>query len=278
MYGGEQGDLLIGGEGADNLYGSNGGDTLVGNAGADFLDPGIGAGADSLNGGPGTDMAFYEALTGITVDLAITGPQNTGGAGSDSLTGVENVFGTEFNDVLRGDGGPNALDGYLGDDVLDGRGGADALEGGPGADSLFVRDGGPDEGDCGTEIDTVTADPTGVDTLTACENVLFPLAPPPAPPPGSTPDTIKGEGPKPKLKKRRAKFRFSSDGPAATFECKLDEKNFEPCSSPAKVKKLKRGKHTFQARAVAGDLVDATPATWKFKVVRVERSRGRGRR
>ncbi len=270
FFGGAGPDLLAGGDGDDVVFGNNGDDTLLGNAGNDTLEPD--AGNDSIDGGSGTDSVGYGitpgVIAGVTVDLAIAGPQNTGAAGTDSLIAVERLGGTALSDVLRGDAGPNLLVGGGGDDVLDGRGGVDELAAGPGADSLFVRDGGPDDGDCGTEIDTVTADPVGVDTLTGCETVTFPLAPPP----GSTaPETIKGKGPKRKLSKRKARFSFSSDDPAARFECKLDKKGFKPCSSPAKVKKLNRGKHTFEARAVAGDLVDPTPASWKFKVLRGKR-------
>ena len=37
-----------------------------------------------------------------------------------------------------------------------------------------MRDGGPDTADCGPGTDTVVADAPGVDTLTNCENVIFP--------------------------------------------------------------------------------------------------------
>ena len=142
-------------------------------------------GNDTVNGGPGIDVADYvDNLSGIgvSVDLALAGPQNTAGSGTETVTSVENLSGSVGGDTLRGDGGPNRLDGGDGgDDTLLGRGGADTLLGRDGADSLDVRDGGPDSADCGTETDRVTADTPGTDTLTACENVLFPVtAPPPA--------------------------------------------------------------------------------------------------
>jgi Ca2+-binding RTX toxin-like protein len=178
LEGGQGVDLLIGGEGIDNLRGADGPDTLNGGGGNDSLVPGGDAAGDSMDGGAGTDgVQYHEASAGVTVDLAIVGPQNTGAAGSDSLAGLENVTGTPFADVLRGDGVSNRLTGSQGGDDLDGRGGVDTLEGGPGADSdsLFVRDGGPDSADCGPDLDTVTADQPGVDTLLNCETVLFPL-------------------------------------------------------------------------------------------------------
>jgi hypothetical protein len=83
------------------------------------------------------------------------------------------------------------------------------------------------------------------------------------------PETIKGgKRPKRRTTRRSAKFRFSSEA-GATFECKLDRKPFKPCASPKKVKRLRRRKHTFQARAIdAAGNVDLTPATWKFRVVK----------
>ena len=145
--------------------------------GDDTIDPG--ADSDGVDGGPGSDAVDYvDNLAGVSVDLAIVGPQATGAGGSDSLPSIENVHGTHFPDMLRGDGGPNRLIGDKGEDLLDGRGGQDLLEGGPHADSLDVRDGGPDSADCGSDTDTVTADLPGIDTLTGCENPLFPAVTP----------------------------------------------------------------------------------------------------
>ncbi len=96
-------------------------------------------------------------------------------------------------------------------------------------------------------------------------------------------DTVIDKGPKNKVEtdgKARVKFKFSSATAGATFECKLTKKKrpqgggnrslrakkFKPCESPKKYR-LKPGKYTFRVRAVLGDLVDATPAKDKFKVV-----------
>jgi Ca2+-binding RTX toxin-like protein len=65
----------------ENLTGSNQNDTLEGNGGANVL-----------AGGLGIDTVSYEhAATGVTVKLATTSSQNTIGAGSDTLSGFENV-------------------------------------------------------------------------------------------------------------------------------------------------------------------------------------------
>lgn len=170
-------DGLLGGDGADTLFGDAGNDALAGGAGDDVLAPG--PANDVVDGGPGRDVAdFADSSYGVSVDLSIDGRQETGGSGSDLLAGIENVFGTDSADVLRGDGGPNRLLGYDGDDLLEGRGGSDVLEGSAGADRLDVRDGGPDSADCGAGIDTVSTDHPAIDSLLACENVVPPTVTP----------------------------------------------------------------------------------------------------
>ena len=47
------------------------------------------------------------------------------GAGSDTLSGFENLTGSAFNDTLTGNAGDNVLTGLAGNDVLAGLGGAD---------------------------------------------------------------------------------------------------------------------------------------------------------
>jgi len=175
LYGGEQSDVLIGGQGADAFDGYDGSDSVLGMGGADEVQAYAGPGnSESIDGGAGVDDLEVDSASGVRVDLAIAGPQSPGSGGTLSLSGIENVVGTEFNDVLRGDGASNTLAGSLGNDVLEGRNGVDTLVGSAGADSLFVRDGGADSADCGPDIDTVTADAALVDGLSQCENVLFP--------------------------------------------------------------------------------------------------------
>ncbi|MFM2120507.1 MAG: hypothetical protein RL722_1975, partial [Pseudomonadota bacterium] len=48
----------------------------------------------------------------------IVGAQATGGSGSDSLVGIENLTGSSFNDTLSGNTAANVLDGGVGDDRL----------------------------------------------------------------------------------------------------------------------------------------------------------------
>jgi Ca2+-binding RTX toxin-like protein len=110
-------DILSGLNGNDQLFGGNGNDRLVG-----------GNGNDVLNGGAGTDTVSYNTA-GVRVNLALTESQNTGGAGSDTLSNIENIIGSNFNDILTGNAANNRLDGDAGDDMLTGGRGADFLIG-----------------------------------------------------------------------------------------------------------------------------------------------------
>ncbi len=87
----------------------------------------------------------------------------------------------------------------------------------------------------------------------------------------TAPDTVKGKGPKAKLRKKKATFAFTSEA-GATFSCALDGKALATCTSPLNLKRLKRGKHVLTVAAVdsAGN-ADPTPATWKFRVVKKRR-------
>lgn len=150
LFAGEGNDYADGGEGNDFLYGDfineyphdGGDDFLFGGAGNDRLQGG--AGDDILEGGAGNDFivggppsansrVFYDtaryatATSGVTVDLRITTAQNTFGAGTDTITGVLNLTGSSFNDVLTGNDRYNTFVGGAGDDVLDGQGGDDTV-------------------------------------------------------------------------------------------------------------------------------------------------------
>lgn len=135
LAGGSASDRLTGSAGANRLEGNAGNDTLLGGDGDDTLEGG--AGNDALNGGAGVDTADYSsATTAVTVDLAKTAAQNTGGAGSDTLTSIERVIGGRAGDTLSGRSGSDTLSGGDGNDKLYGRGGSDVLIGGDGDDVL----------------------------------------------------------------------------------------------------------------------------------------------
>lgn len=85
-----------------------------------------GVGNDTLDGAGGIDTVSYEdATAGVTVQLGISGAQNTVGDGTDTLANFENVRGSGFNDKLTGTAGNNLLDGGRGADRLTGDAGDD---------------------------------------------------------------------------------------------------------------------------------------------------------
>ncbi|MEE1655043.1 cadherin domain-containing protein [Microvirga sp. CF3062] len=125
----------------ENLGTASGNDRLTGNAedndlsaglGNDTLDGGLGH--DILRGGSGNDTALFFGAAGATVDLRLTGSQNTG-YGFDRLSGIETLVGGAGDDVFTGDGAANLLSGSGGNDILQGGGGDDTLDGGAGVDT-----------------------------------------------------------------------------------------------------------------------------------------------
>lgn len=141
-------DTLLGYEGNDVIVGGLGADHLRGGSGNDFIEGG--ADGDVINGQIGTDIASYESSNaGVYVNLD-SGVGHFGHAEGDSISGIENVVASNFNDVVIGDGESNALwlgsgddfaFGSVGDDTLDGGDGTDTLEGGSGSDWLVGGEG-----------------------------------------------------------------------------------------------------------------------------------------
>ncbi|QGP78033.1 beta strand repeat-containing protein [Sphingobium sp. CAP-1] len=101
-------NLIVAGAGDDRVFGRAGDDRIEGGAGRDYLD-----------GGAGVDSVSYEhATAGVVVSLAISGAQNTRGAGVDALVGFENIRGSTFDDRLTGDDHGNVISGLDGADVM----------------------------------------------------------------------------------------------------------------------------------------------------------------
>jgi Ca2+-binding RTX toxin-like protein len=111
---------------------------LTGNAQSNYLY--AGAGNNVIDGASGTDTVSYRyatsGTTGVTVSLATTAAQATGGSGSDTLKNIERLVGSNYADQLTGSAGSNVLSGGSGNDTLSGGAGNDALAGGTGADRL----------------------------------------------------------------------------------------------------------------------------------------------
>jgi len=128
-------DTLTGNGVANLLSGGNGNDTLLGNGGDDQLRGGLGS--DTLNGGGGNDTADYsQSNSRILLNLGDAYTESGGHAQGDTLTSVEHVTGSSYNDLIVGDSNTNSLDGRSGNDMLYGLSGNDTLLGNGGNDIL----------------------------------------------------------------------------------------------------------------------------------------------
>ena len=148
IVGGSAGDVLIGGRGDDFLEGRQGNDHLEGGADNDqyrFFNPGgeflhhdtlveqVGGGSDQLNfgrfaGSVAVDLstAARQVVNGQMLQITLVGNEN-----------FENVWGSDFNDLITGNAKDNGLFGRDGDDTIFGLGGNDVLHGNWGNDQLF---------------------------------------------------------------------------------------------------------------------------------------------
>jgi Ca2+-binding RTX toxin-like protein len=96
--------------------GNSGGNHITGTFGNNIL-AGLG-GADTIDGGLGTDIATYAAsAAAVNVSLA-TGSGFGGDADGDILNGIEWLVGSAYNDTLAGDAGDNSLTGGGGTDTV----------------------------------------------------------------------------------------------------------------------------------------------------------------
>jgi len=139
VWGSTHADVLTGNSSGNHLFGWDGPDSIDARGGDDLIVPGVGG--DTVEGGVGADYVDY--FYGKLSNFVSTNPVNVNldegvatGSGRDTLSRIENISGTNRNDVLVGDGRANAIFGYNGDDDLFGLAGNDWLDGGPGNDAL----------------------------------------------------------------------------------------------------------------------------------------------
>jgi Ca2+-binding RTX toxin-like protein len=130
--GGADEDVLNGGAGNDSLFGGNNDDdTLIG-----------GTGADILNGGTGSvyrDYASYAgAASGLTINLRDT-TLNTGEAAGDQFIDIEGFIGTNFNDLIVGNGQKSFFETGAGNDTVIGGSGYEFMDGGDGIDTVSYQ-------------------------------------------------------------------------------------------------------------------------------------------
>lgn len=205
-------NLLSGGGGDDSLNGAAGNDRLVGGAGNDtFVFTGTALGNDVIveDAARDTDTLDFGNLGGnVAIELKLTSPQEIGagllGLALSSSTGIENVIGSAYDDVITGNSRNNVFYGGAGNDTLGdpscgcggasqdtlyggdgndtlyGYGGADQLHGGAGDDVLFGGDGddslagdeGDDElnGELGNDTYAFAGSGLGLDTVIELSN------------------------------------------------------------------------------------------------------------
>lgn len=140
LTGNDSANVLKGGAGDyDQLFGNGGRDKLFGGAGIDEMTGGTGA--DRLNGGAGTydSIVYNNSAVGVRIVLGNNGAETIGKGGEaqgDRISNVENVFGSQHDDVLIGNNLANRLTAGSGDDTLSGKKGADFLSGGSDDDTI----------------------------------------------------------------------------------------------------------------------------------------------
>lgn len=146
LYGNGGNDVIYGGIGADIIDGGSGNDVIDGGAWDDVIDGG--AGADTMIGGLGNDSFVVDDAGDVVVEIASVdgGIDTVTSSISFSLanaaqasgfierltlsgTGTINGTGNNLDNIIRGNGAANTLNGLLG---------ADQLIGGLGDDRYFV--------------------------------------------------------------------------------------------------------------------------------------------
>ncbi|MBJ7483451.1 calcium-binding protein [Brevundimonas sp.] len=128
-------DTIIGDGNVNYLLGLAGNDTLEGGAGDDQLEGG--AGADQLRGGSGFDYAVY-AGAGARVVVNLAGGAGEGDSAGDIYDSIEGVVGSNFDDIITGDGNANTVQAGGGNDTIRTGDGADLIAAGAGNDIIIA--------------------------------------------------------------------------------------------------------------------------------------------
>lgn len=155
-------ELIFGNGGSDQITGGAGNDFLQGGAGNDTFFASVGDGNDTYDGGAGTDTYTLANTTAAsTVDLT-AGTSASAQTGVDLLFSIENVTGSDGDNVLIGNAAANTLRGNGGNDTLDGgSAGGDTLIGGAGNDTYIVSHAGMTLNESANQgIDTVLSNRT----------------------------------------------------------------------------------------------------------------------
>jgi serralysin len=150
-------NVISGNNTANNLTGLDGNDTLLGNGGNDTIN--AGSGVDSTNGGVGNDriidddgvsLDIHDGSTGTdtidysrvtlgsisTINLATSTTSVVLGT-TETISGFENVQGSQGGEIIVGNTLRNILNGNSGNDTILSGFGNDNVSGGTGNDSLL---------------------------------------------------------------------------------------------------------------------------------------------
>ncbi len=109
VIGSPEADIFVTGSTPVNITGNGGNDLFVVTSGSNTLTAGTGsasrflfdgAGGNIINGGGNSTVDFSLAPAGVDVDLQQPGVATGGFGGTQSLTGIQNVIGTNSADVL----------------------------------------------------------------------------------------------------------------------------------------------------------------------------------
>ncbi len=125
------------------------------------------AGSNVLNGGAGIDtVSFINATKAVAANLTT---KKATGFGTDTLTNIENLIGSNFNDSLTGSATANKIEGGVGNDIIDGGNGTDT------AVYTLARTNYTVTFNAGTLVYTVKANSgsEGTDTVKNVENFSF---------------------------------------------------------------------------------------------------------
>lgn len=130
---------LVGSAFDDILFGSAANNQIDGGAGNDLIRGGGNTDIEILIGGAGIDTVDYSGSAAAVFARLFSGTNGAasqgGEADKDVLLQMENVLGSNFNDLLHGTELANVLSGGGGADTLVGFDGADILNGGSGTDA-----------------------------------------------------------------------------------------------------------------------------------------------
>ena len=159
VYGGTGNDKLWLSSGNDQIFGQEGNDEIYSADGNDTINGG--SGADTINGGNGSDTVSYvNSASAVNINLATNSPaggQIGNNAANDSISSIENITGSAFNDTITGNASANTLNGSSGND---------SLIGGTGSD-LYIYN-------LNSGTDTISETGTDLDTLRFADGIIAP--------------------------------------------------------------------------------------------------------